>query len=91
MSKTMPTSMRVVHAVAAQENVDPAELQPPLHAVVDADALDELFPLGGADSSSLARSVEFTYRGNQVCIDDRGNVDVLAQSAESGVSTTPDR
>ncbi|QLG48717.1 HalOD1 output domain-containing protein [Natrinema halophilum] len=90
MSKTMPTSMRVVQAVAAQEDVDPAELRPPLHAVVDADALDELFPSGGA-TGDLVRSVEFTYRGNQVSIDSRGNVDVLAASTESEASTAPDR
>ncbi|WP_408957618.1 HalOD1 output domain-containing protein [Natrinema sp. 74] len=84
-----PTSMRVVRAVAAEEGIDPAELRPPLHDIVDADALDELFP-STADSSNAARAVEFAYRGKRVCIDSAGTVEIAA-SAERSPSAASDR
>ncbi|WP_254761619.1 HalOD1 output domain-containing protein [Natrinema marinum] len=88
MANSAPTSMQVVRAVAAEEGVDPVELQPPLHEVVDADALDELCSQA-ADSSGPARAVEFAYRGKRVCIDSEGNVEVVI-SADPNPPATSD-
>ncbi|WP_226480219.1 HalOD1 output domain-containing protein [Natrinema amylolyticum] len=83
MSKTVPTSIRVVQGVAAYEDVEPIDLEPPLHEVVDTDALDALFR--STHDSSVA--VEFTYRGTHVRIDDSGEIEVTAATEDPGSST----
>jgi len=56
---------RVVTAVAAEEGVDPAELDPPLASVVDPDALADLVEADPpADTAAL--EVRFPYRGHTV-------------------------
>ncbi|QLK27124.1 hypothetical protein HYG81_05825 [Natrinema zhouii] len=77
MSAPLPTSIKVVQGVAAHEGIDPTELEPPLHAVIDTDALDTLFrPVENATEATAA--VEFSYRGNHVRVDSAGHVDVTA-------------
>ncbi|QCS41689.1 HalOD1 output domain-containing protein [Natrinema versiforme] len=83
MTSSVPTSLRVVEGVAAHEGVDPVELEPPLHEVIDTDALDALFQSTG-DSSA---TIEFTYRGKRVCVDDSGQVQVTEASSNAGGST----
>lgn len=58
-------SMKVVTEVAERENVDPTELVPPLHAVVDPDALDATFSNGDGN----AVEVRFSYKGYEVNVD----------------------
>ena len=83
MSQSVPISIRVVQGVAAHEDVDPVDLEPPLHEVIDTDALDALFR--SPDGSSA--TVEFTYCGQHVRVDDSGRVDVTAASRDPGSST----
>lgn len=80
MPDTVPTSIRVVQGVAAHEGVDPIDLDPPLHSVIDTDALDALFRPTDGDGSTHA-SVEFSYRDKRVCVDSTGDVTVSANAA----------
>ncbi|WP_222917691.1 HalOD1 output domain-containing protein [Natrinema sp. SYSU A 869] len=84
MSRSVPISIRVVQGVAAHEGVEPVDLEPPLHEVVDTDALNMLFR--STDDSNV--SVEFTYRGTHVCIDDSGKIEITATTTDSSSSTT---
>lgn len=77
MPTTVPTSVRVVQGVAAREGVDPIDLEPPLHAVVDTDALDALCRSIAEESRSPV-AVEFSYRGHRVSIDDAGEIEISA-------------
>lgn len=61
-------SRTVIRAVASAENVDPIDLETPLHAAVDPDALDTLFR-PGTDCR-----VQFTYSGYEVTVHDDGRV-----------------
>lgn len=66
-------STRIVTQIAAAEGVEPIDLEPPLHGVVDPGALDRLIESGRADVS-----IAFTYRGYRVRVDGTGDVDVTA-------------
>ena len=75
MSEGASTSLKVVEKVAAREGTDPAELHPPLHTVVDTEALDALF----RSTPSTARatgSVEFEYHGYAVRVESSGEVQI---------------
>lgn len=67
-------SMRVVEVVAEADGVDPAQLDPTLHTVIDPEALDRLF----ATTSGGARrgSVTFSYRGHTVTVRSDGTVEL---------------
>ena len=71
----------VLGAVADRKGVDPVDLEPPLHDVVDPDALEALFAdsIHGTVRETVA--AEFTYRGHRVLIDG-GTVHVRAADAE---------
>lgn len=64
-------SHSIVTQIADVEGVDPTDLEPPLHAVVDPDALEQLI-----DSSEPSLSITFTYRDYRVRVDGSGAVDV---------------
>ncbi|WP_222916891.1 HalOD1 output domain-containing protein [Natrinema sp. SYSU A 869] len=68
-----PVSIRVVEAVAAREGIDPLEVSPPLHDVLDPTALDELFEPTGT-SQRPDGTVSFTYHGHRVRVDSDGRV-----------------
>lgn len=89
MSATIPPSMRIVQGIAAHEGTDPMDLEPPLHAVIDTDALDALFR-PAEDPSAATTSVEFTYRGKRVAVDNAGGVDVTETDADRSGSTGAD-
>lgn len=78
-------SLRVVQQVAASKNVDPADLEPPLHEVLDPDALDSLIRSAGHTASGAETTIEFVYRDRRVRIDSSGTVDVteLEQRSDS--------
>lgn len=70
-------SQAVVAAVGAFTGTDPIELEP-LHAAVDADALDALFqPPAGTD-----RRVAFRYDGLEIAVGSPGTVTVTETTAE---------
>lgn len=71
-------SLTVVHEVAAREGVHPVELTPPLHDVVDADALDALV------RSSADVSIEFVYNGHTVLVESPDRVTVSERTATTG-------
>lgn len=74
-------STRVVEAIAEAEGVDPVALDPPLNAVIDLDALDELFsPNSGVPRPS--GRVEFEYDGYDVVVEG-GAVTVEPKDAPS--------
>ena len=64
-------SQAVVENLAAAEDVDPTELEPPLYHVVDPDALDSL-----VESATGPLTVEFPYCGYVVCVDESRTVTV---------------
>lgn len=74
-------SMAVIEAVAATKGNEPETL-PPLHDVVDSDALDSLIRGGGSDGD---RPVElwFSYAGTQVVVSSEGDLTVhLGESTQ---------
>lgn len=58
--------------VAERKGVDPIELTPPLHSVIDPDALEPLFSEG---KSGFVR-VQFTYDGFDVSIEGDENAEI---------------
>lgn len=64
-----PLSLKVIEAVAEARGVDPAALSPPLHSVIDLEALDAVFE--DADGK-----VTFEYDGDAVTVDGNGTVSV---------------
>ncbi|SER78936.1 HalOD1 output domain-containing protein [Natrinema salaciae] len=79
MSNSVPISIEVVRGVAAHEGVDPLDLEPPLHEVVDTDALEALV----RSTRDSGVTVEFTYCGARVRIDESGAVEVTPPSSDS--------
>lgn len=65
-------SMAIVDDVAEKEGVHPLELEPPLQAVVDTDALTNLCD---GESSKVIR-VEFQYHGYEITVKSDGRVAV---------------
>ncbi|AHG04822.1 chemotaxis protein CheY [Halobacterium sp. DL1] len=82
------TSMAVVRAVAAREDVDPVELAPPLADVVDTDAVDALFASQSGPASGEVDSLTLTYRGYAITVDGSGQVDLEEQSAQQSGDQT---
>ncbi|WP_226479130.1 HalOD1 output domain-containing protein [Natrinema amylolyticum] len=78
MSEGEAISLKVVEEVADREEIDPAELQPPLHTVIDTEALDTLF----RSTPTTARgdgTIEFEYRGYKIQVDGSGEVQIGEQ------------
>ena len=59
----------VLSRVAEREGVGPEDLDPPLYRVVNCDALNDLF-------RSTTGTVQFSYHGYRVAVDDDGFVTV---------------
>lgn len=78
-SKTEITS-KVVETVAGAAGVDPLELNPPLFAVINPDALEAVY-----ESASEQFKVEFEYAGYLVTISGDGTV----TATEPGDAETP--
>mgnify|MGYP006307149903 CR=1 FL=1 len=75
---THSISLTVVEEIAKHEEVPPEELRPPLHYVIDTDALDSLFQSVAGEKAPT--TVEFTYNDYIVSIDETGDVDVTVQT-----------
>lgn len=73
-------SQTVIEAVAAAEDVPPAELRPPayesLYAVVDPEALDALFAQRGDGTPRPGGEVSFRFCEYEVTIESDGSVSV---------------
>ncbi|NHN47914.1 hypothetical protein G9464_09925 [Halostella sp. JP-L12] len=82
LASTWAPSSRVIESVAEAEGVDPVALDPPLNAVVDLDALDELFSQTGGVPRASGR-VEFEYCDYHVVVEGDGAVTVEPKDAPS--------
>lgn len=87
--------VRIATEIAEREGVDPAELTPPLHQVVDPEALDVLFEPTATTDRSCDGRVTFTYLGYEVTVTDDGEIDVaeattVADRSDGRYGTTTD-
>lgn len=64
-------SDRLLAALAKKEGTSPLEFDRPLNDVVDLDALDSLFQKSGREGT-----VEFSYIGYRVAIDENGEIEI---------------
>ena len=69
-----PLSQRVVQRIADAEDTDPTELEPPLHGVVDPDALERVFAPTAGGSPRTQGAVHFQYQGYQVMVSAGGEI-----------------
>ena len=76
MSEGVAVSLKVVEKVASREGTDPVELQPPLHTVIDSEALDALFRSTRSRSRTKG-TIEFQYQGYTIRIDSSGEVEIV--------------
>ncbi|MFC7157950.1 HalOD1 output domain-containing protein [Halomarina halobia] len=79
-------STAIVEAIAAEKQVDPIRLDPPLHDVVDPDALDEMFSV----PNSVPGYVAFEYDGYQVEAHSDGRVTLSPLTESSAATLTSD-
>ncbi|PSP96298.1 hypothetical protein BRC94_13070 [Halobacteriales archaeon QS_5_70_17] len=76
--RTRP-SVVVIERVAAREGTDPTRLTPPLHDVVDPDALDAL-----CAESDTSGCIAFSYCGYTVTVGIDGAVSIEERSPAAG-------
>ncbi|MCU4744539.1 HalOD1 output domain-containing protein [Natronoglomus mannanivorans] len=69
-------SLRVLKKVADAEDVHPADLSPPLAAIVDPTALNHLFESTADDDSSRSGCVSFSYQGYEVVVSSDDTVEL---------------
>jgi len=86
VQSTHSISLTVVEEIAKQEGVSPEELRPPLHYAIDTDALDSLFQ--STDGERVPSTVEFTYNGYTVSIDETGDVNVADHTSVTEADKT---
>ncbi|OVE83165.1 HalOD1 output domain-containing protein [Natronolimnobius baerhuensis] len=80
-------SMRIVQQIADSSAVDPLDLEPPLHEILDPEALDSLIESMAQQPAPAGASLEFVYREHRISVDGTGSVTVTAveSAAESSV------
>lgn len=83
----------IVTEIAAREDVDPLDLNPPLGDVVDTDLLDVLAEAADQEDDDLPSTLEFEYQGYAVAIDAGGAVNISdrAESSTEPPQTEPSR
>ncbi|MFA9417805.1 HalOD1 output domain-containing protein [Natrinema sp. HArc-T2] len=86
MQTTHSITLTVVEEIANREEIPPEELRPPLHGVIDTDALDSLFQ--SVTGEKVPTTVEFTYKDYIVSIDETGDVDVTVQTSVTDADKT---
>ena len=86
VQSTHSVSLTVVEEIAKQEGVSPEELRPPLHYVIDTDALDSLFQ--SVDGERVPSTVKFTYNDYMVSIDETGDVNVVDHTSVTEADKT---
>ncbi|TYT61413.1 HalOD1 output domain-containing protein [Natrialba swarupiae] len=79
------TSVKIAKKVAARDGTSPSDLQPPLYAAVDTDALDALFRPSTTRETDLR--LEFTYRGYTISVTPPQEIEIepRCSSAEPSV------
>ena len=70
-----PASVAVVEAVAAAADMDPVDI-PPLHSIVDPDALDILFAPTTAGHVRPGGSTSFDFEGYRVTVRSHGTIEI---------------
>lgn len=88
MASCYDLSEAIVTEIAAREGIDPVELDVPLYEVVDVDALERLLESGKDSPSEAPITVEFTYAGYDVTVDDGGTVVLEEQVLADAVDET---
>lgn len=83
LHESTTVSEAVVNAVADEEGVSPIDVSPPLYAVVDPDALDELVSSMNRWSDEPRGGVVFSYAGYEVTVSGSGEVS-LEEETSSG-------
>ncbi|MXV63356.1 hypothetical protein GS429_15045 [Natronorubrum sp. JWXQ-INN-674] len=78
MGTGVSPSHSIVTQIAAAEGIAPTDLEPPLHDVIDPDALDQLVDSSGYRSNGPTMVIEFAYQGRTVRVDGTGAVEVTA-------------
>ncbi|USZ71420.1 hypothetical protein NGM15_15280 [Natronosalvus halobius] len=73
MARGNSLSLQIIEAVAERERTDPVELEPPLHSVIDPEALDSLFQ-STSKRSRANGTIQFDYCGYTVQISSSGGV-----------------
>ncbi|WP_343217248.1 HalOD1 output domain-containing protein [Halovivax limisalsi] len=68
--------VHIVSEVADREGVDPTELRPPLHDVIDPEALDALFEPTTTSQRARDGSVTFAYCGYEVTVTAAGDISI---------------
>lgn len=76
-------SEAVVDAVADEKGVSPTDVRPPLYAVIDPDALDEIVSSMNRFSDDSPGHVTFSYAGYEVTVSADGDVSLAEDDAES--------
>lgn len=66
-------SLAIIEFISGLEETDPIELTPPLHDVIDPDAIDALFDSFN-ESPQAQKSLSFTYQGYEVTVRNDGQV-----------------
>lgn len=89
METDEPVIIQIVEQVAAQKGVDPLALHPPLHDVIDTDALEALFRSAKRGDVPSTVTLEFVYQGYTVRVDSGGHVHV-SESSGIGVEAGSD-
>lgn len=65
-------TMMIVEEVAEREGVGPLELSPPLHDVIDTEAVETIVTDQATDSLRDDVQLEFTYLGYEITVDGDG-------------------
>lgn len=76
MDQQKPPSKRVIESIAAEENVEPTELGPPLYETVDLEALDKLVESASTGPTGSSCLVEFVYMGYSISVSTAGDVEL---------------
>jgi len=84
----VPTITAIVEAVAAQDGVDPMELEPPLFDVVDPDALEAILSTGATAQSEV--TITFEWAGYDVVVGSDETLVAKQQGAHVNPSHRPD-
>ncbi len=74
MKSAVPLHQKVVERVAEANDVEPSDIDTPLHAAVDTDALNEIFNSKDEGFSRDEGKIQFPYCGYKVVVSAEGDV-----------------
>jgi len=75
-----PVTVKIVQEIAEQQDVDPSEVEPPLHSVIDTEALERLF--SATNGRSRRGRLTFEYNGYTVTVEANEAVSVELNAGE---------